>query len=140
MKKITNSQWEKIEKNRIISFSKIGYYDEKNNRFEEVARWRNTVGSAGANYGLLQIWTPLYNISLFEHQGGYNTSGGYNKPIANLECCFYQLKKAIENNEIVTDRSTFNYSNCGSISSLMSELKDHLQYHFNKKLFIIDIL
>lgn len=141
MKKITNSQWEKIERNPFNSFYKIGYYDAEQNRFDEVATWQNHYGTAGANYGLLQIWTPLHNVSFFEKQGGYNTAGGYNKPIANLEGCLYQYKKAVDGKEIVTDHAEgIKYSNCGSIASLMEELKDYLQYHFNVKLFVLPII
>lgn len=138
MKKITNTQREKIEYNPFNSFKKIGWYDEKNNRFQEVARWRNTYGTSGANYGMLNIWCPLFTAHFFEHQGGRNTCGGYNKPIANLESCLYQLKNAIENNEFVHE-GNFNFSSCGSIESLISELKDYLQKMFSVKLFIIDI-
>lgn len=138
MKKITNNMWDKIEHNPVNSFKKIGWYDSENNRFQEVTRWRNTHGTTGANFGMLNLWTPLYDVHFFESQGGRNTCGGYNKPIANLEGCLYQLKKAIENNEI-THEGDFNYSDCGSIDSLMAELKDYLQKMFKVKLFILDI-
>ena len=138
MKKITSNMWDKVEKNLFNSFKKIGWYDSDSNKFQEVARWRNTYGTTGANFGMLNIWTPLFDSHFFESQGGYNVCGGYNKPIANLEGCFYQLKKAIEKGEIVSE-GDFNYSNCGSIDSLMNELKDYLQKQFKVKLFILDI-
>jgi hypothetical protein len=138
MKKITSNMWDKVERLPFNSFKKIGWYDSENNRFQEVARWRNTHGKTGANFGMLNIWTPLYDVHFFESQGGCNVCGGYNKPIANLEGCLYQLKKAIENNEI-THEGDFNYSDCGSIDSLMVELKDYLQKMFRVKLFILDI-
>ena len=139
MKKITSNMWNKVEKNPFNSFKKIGWYDTKNNRFEEVARWRNTYGkSTYANFGMLNIWTSLFDAHFFESQPGCNSAGGYNKPIANLEGCLYQLKNAIEENEIVHEGS-FNFSNCGSIDSLMNELKEYLQKMFSEKLFIIDI-
>ena len=138
MKKITSAQWEKIERNPFNSFKKIGWYNQETNRFEEVARWRNTYTKNGSNYGMLNIWSPLYDVHIFESQGSNNTCGGYNKPIANLESCLYQLKKAIDNNEIVHE-GNFNFSSCGSIDSLISELKDYLQKMFKVKLFIVDI-
>jgi hypothetical protein len=138
MKKITSNMWDKVEKLPFNSFKKIGWYDSENNRFQEVARWRNTHGKTGANFGMLNLWTPLYDVHFFESQGGCNVCGGYNKPIANLEGCLYQFKKAIENNEI-THEGDFNYSQCGSIDSLMTELKDYLQKMFKVKLFILDI-
>ena len=139
MKKITSTQWDKIEHNTLNSMKKIGYYDAEKNRFEEVARWRNTYGkSTHANFGMLNLWTPLFSAHFFESQPGCNSAGGYNKPIANLESCLYQLKNAIENNEIVHE-GDFSYSNCGDISSLMEELKNYLQKMYVAKLFIIDI-
>lgn len=138
MKKITSNMWDKVERLPFNSFKKIGWYDSENNKFQEVARWRNTHGTTGANFGMLNLWTPLYDVHFFESQGGCNVCGGYNKPIANLEGCLYQLKKAIENNEI-THEGDFNYSDCGSIDSLMIELKDYLQKMFKVKLFILDI-
>ena len=139
MKKITSNMWDKVEYNPFNSFKKIGWYDSKNNRFQEVARWRNTYSKAsGANYGMLNLWTPLYDAHFFESQGGRNTCGGYNKPIANLEGILYQYKNALEN-ELVNDCGDFSYSNCGSIDSLMNELKDFLQKQFKEKLFILDI-
>ena len=138
MKKITNNMWGKVERNPFNSFKKIGWYDADNNRFQEVVRWRNTYGSTGANFGMLNIWSPLFDAHFFESQGGRNVCGGYNKPIANLEGVFYQLKEAIKKGEIVSE-GDFNYSNCGSIDSLMTELKDYLQKQFKVKLFILDI-
>ena len=139
MKKITSNMWDKIEFNPVNSYKKIGLYDSEKNCFVEVARWRNTYNKAsGANYGMLNLWTPLYNAHFFESQGGRNTCGGYNKPIANLEGCLYQFKSAIENNEIVHE-GDFSYSGCGSIDSLMEGLKDYLQKMYSVKLFIIDI-
>lgn len=140
MKKLTSSQWDKIEKNALNSMKKIGWYDAKNNRFQEVARWRNTYGhSTYANFGMLNLWTPLFDAHFFESQPGCNSAGGYNKPIANLEGCLYQLREAIENNEIVHE-GDFNYSTCGSIDSLVNELKNYLQKMFKETLFIIDII
>ena len=131
--------WDKVEYNPYNSFKKIGWYDAENNRFQEVARWRNTYSKqSGANYGMLNIWSPLFDAHFFESQGGRNTCGGYNKPIANLEGCLYQLENAIDKNEIVHE-GTFNYSNCGSIDSLMNELKEYLQKMFKVELFILDI-
>jgi len=139
MKKITNSMWDKIEFNPINSYKKIGFYDSEKNCFYEVARWRNTYSKAsGANYGLLNIWCPLYDVHFFESQGGRNTCGGYNKPIANLEGVLYQYKKALET-ELVNDCGDFTCNNCGSIDSLISELKNFLQKMYKAKLFIIDI-
>lgn len=140
MKKLTDSQWKKVEYNPINSMKKIGWYDEKNNRFQEVARWKNCYGTSGANYGILFIWNSLHNFIGYSMQGGRNTCGGYNKPIANMESCLYQYEKAIKNNEIVSEKLEKSFSNCGSIDSLTIELKDYLQKYFNKKLFIIDIL
>lgn len=140
MKTITNSMWEKVEKNTLNSMKKIGWYDSKNNRFQEVARWRNTYGkSTYANFGMLNIWCPLYDAHFFESQPGCNSAGGYNKPIANLEGCLYQFKKAIEKNELVHE-GEFNFSYCGSIDSLLEGLKDYLQKMYKEKLFIIDIM
>lgn len=140
MKEITSTMWEKVERNTLNSMKKIGWYDSEKNRFQEAARWRNTYGkSTYANFGMLNIWTPLYDAHFFESQGGCNTCGGYNKPIANLEGCLYQFKKAIEKNEIVHE-GDFNFSSCGSIDSLIEELKDYLQKMFKVKLFIIDII
>ena len=140
MKTITNSMWNKVEKNTLNSMKKIGWYDSKNNRFQEVARWRNTYGkSTFANFGMLNLWTPLYDAHFFESQGGCNVCGGYNKPIANLEGCLYQYKKALEN-ELVNDCGEFAFSSCGSIDSLIEELKNFLQKMFKEKLFIIDII
>ena len=138
MKKITSKMWDKVEYNPFNSFKKIGWYDSKANKFQEVARWRNTYGSTGANFGMLNLWTPLFDAHFFESQGGRNICGGYNKPIANLEGCLYQLKKAIDDGELVHE-GDFNYSDCGSIDSLMAELKDYLQKMFKEKLFVLDI-
>lgn len=138
MKKITNNQWDKIEHLPFNSFKKIGFYDVEKNNFFEVARWRNVYGSTGANFGMLNIWSPLFDCHIFESQPGRNSAGGYNKPIANLEGCLYQLKNAIEKNELVHE-GQLSYSNCGSIDSLMNELKEYLQKMYNKKLFILDI-
>ena len=141
MKKITSSMWDKIEYNPNNSYKKIGYYDSEKNTFCEVARWRNTYSKAsGANYGMLNIWSPLYTVHFFESQGGRNTCGGYNKPIANLESVLYQYADALNNNELVNDCGDFNYSHCGSIDSLISELKDFLQKMYKAKLFVIDII
>ena len=139
MKKITSNMWDKVERLPFNSFKKIGWYDSENNRFQEVARWRNTHGKTGANFGMLNIWSPLYNVHFFESQGGRNTCGGYNKPIANLEGVLYQYKNALENNELVNDCGDFNYSHCGSIDSLIGELVNFLQKMYIKKLFVIDI-
>lgn len=140
MKKITSYMWDKIEYNLVNSYKKIGFYDDENNRFFEVARWRNTYNKAsGANYGMLNLWTPLYNAHFFESQGGRNTCGGYNKPIANLEGVLYQYKKALDNHELVNDCGEFVCSDCGSIDSLISELVNFLQKMYIKKLFVIDI-
>ncbi len=138
MKKLTSSQWDKIERNPFNSFKKIGWYNTDRNYFEEVARWRNTYGTTGANFGMLNIWSPLFDAHFFESQPGRNSAGGYNKPIANLEGCLYQLKKAVENGEIVSE-GQITYSNCGSIDSLMKELMEYLQRQFKVKLFILDI-
>lgn len=140
MKKITNSMWDKVEKNTLNSMKKIGWYDSKNNRFQEVARWRNTYGkSTYANFGMLNLWTPLYDAHFFESQPGCNSAGGYNKPIANLNGCLYQYKKALEN-ELVNDCGEFTYSSCGSIDSLIEELRNFLQKMYKEKLFVIDIM
>lgn len=140
MKKITNAQWERVEHNPLNSMKKIGFYDAEKNSFVEVARWRNAYSQAsGANYGLLQVWTVLFNSAFFESQGGRNTCGGYNKPIANLESCLYQLQEAIKKNEVVHE-GDFEFSSCGSIDSLMRELMEYLQKMYSAKLFIIDIL
>lgn len=61
MKKLTSSQWDKIERNPFNSFKKIGWYNTDRNCFEEVARWRNTYGTTGANFGMLNIWSPLFD-------------------------------------------------------------------------------
>jgi len=140
MKKLSNSQWDKIEYNPLNSFSKIGWYNQKENRFEEVARWRNTHGTSGTNDGCLQIWSETFNFIAFEHQPGRNYAGGYNKPIANLEGCLYQLSQAIKNNEVVTDCGSFDFSRCGSITSLMEELRDYLQKQYKVKLFILPLI
>lgn len=139
MKKITSTQWERVEYNPLNSMKKIGFYDADSNCFVEVARWRNAFSpSSGANYGLLQIWTPLFEACFFESQGGRDTCGGYNKPIANLESCLYQLQQAIEKNELVHE-GEFDFSACGSIDSLIKELMDYLQKMYKANLFIIDI-
>ena len=133
--------WDKVEKNTLNSMKKIGWYDSKTNRFQEVARWRNTYGkSTFANFGMLNIWCPLYNAHFFESQGGCNVCGGYNKPVANLESCLSQYKKALEENELVNDCGEYELSACGSIDSLIEELKNFLQKMFREKLFIIDII
>lgn len=136
---LSSSQWDKIEYNPLNSMAKIGYYNEERNTFEEVARWRNTHGTSGTNDGCLQIWSVTFNFIGYEHQKGWDYSGGYNKPIANLEACLYQLKEAIERKEVVTDCGDFNYSSCGSIDSLLNELKDYLQKQYTKKLFIVSV-
>ena len=136
MKQITNTFYDRIEKNNKNSFYKICFFDGK--KLQEVARWRNSYNSnSGANYGLLQIWSCLYAVSFGESQGGYNTCGGYNKLIANLEGCLYQFKTALEN-ELVNDCSKFEYSSCGSIDSLLDELKNYLQKQYKEKLFLVD--
>ena len=140
MKKITNTQWERVEYNPLNSMKKIGFYDGTSNTFVEVARWRNTYSQAsGANYGLLQVWAVLFNVSFFESQGGRNTCGGYNKPIANLESCLYQLQDAIKKNELVHE-GDFEFSSCGSIDSLIHELMAYLQKMYSATLFIVDII
>ncbi len=139
MKKLTDSQWEKIEYNALNSMAKIGFYNEERNTFEEVARWRNTHTREGANDGCLQIWSITFDFIGYDHQKGNNYSCGYNKPIANLEGCLYQLKEAIKEKEVVTDCGDFNYSNCGSIDSLLNELKDYLQKQYSEKLFIVSV-
>lgn len=139
MKKISNTFWDKIENNNKNSFYKICFYNVEKNCVEEVARWRNSYNSnSGANYGLLQMWTRTFNCSIGESQGGRNTHGGYNKPIANLKSCLYQFKNAINNRELVTDCGEFEYSSCGSITSLLEELKNYLQKQYTIKLFIMD--
>ena len=139
MKNITNSMWNKIEHNGKNSYYKIGFYNKERNCFEEVARWRNAYNSnSGANYGLLQMWTRTFSVNLFESQGGRNTCGGYNKPIANLEGCLYQFQKAIENKEIVTDGGEFEFSYCGSIESLLSGLMAYIQKQYIMPLFLMD--
>jgi hypothetical protein len=117
---------------------KIGFYDSNKNTFVEIARWRNSNNNMGANFGLLQLWTPLYCAAFYDKQKNNNLAGNYNKPTANLESCLWQFKKAIEKKEIVSE-NTINYSDCGSIDSLIRELKDYLQYMYKEKLFIIDI-
>lgn len=139
MKKLSSNQWDKIEYNALNSMAKIGYYNEERNTFEEVARWRNTHSREGANDGCLQIWSVTFDFIGYEHQKGNNYAGGYNKPIANLESCLHQLKKAIENKEIVTDCGAYTVDSCGSIDSLLNELKDYLQKQYNKKLFIVHV-
>lgn len=138
MKEIKHTQWNKVERLPFNSFKKIGWYNQDRNCFEEVARWRNTYGTTGANFGMLNIWSPLFDAHFFESQPGRNSAGGYNKPIANLEGCLYQLKKAVETGEIVSE-GQITYSNCGSIDSLMKELMEYLQRQFKVKLFILDI-
>lgn len=131
-KKITSAMFDKIEYNALNSFYKIGFYDVEKNQFNEVARWRNSYNkSSGANYGLLQVWSITFDFIYFESQGGFNTCGGYNKPIANLEGCLYNLKKAHED---------FNFSNCGSIESLMNELMVYLQQQYKAKLFLLPLI
>ena len=138
-KTIPSSIYDRSEKNNKNQFYKIGYYDTEKNCFCEVARFRNSYNAAsGANYGLLQIWSITFNAAYYETQGGRNTCGGYNKPIANLESCLYQLKCDIEDNKIVTDCGEFSCSSCGSILSLLSELKDYLQKQYTIKLFIMN--
>lgn len=139
MKKITDTQWERVEYKPLNSMKKIGFYDADKNQFIETARWRNAFSpSSGANYGLLQIWSPLFNACFFESQGGRNTCGGYSKPIANLESCLYQFQQAVEKNELVHE-GEFAFSSCGSIDSLIKELTAYLQKMYKAKLFIIDI-
>ena len=139
MKKISNTFYDRIEKNNKNSFYKICFFNVEKNNVEEVARWRNSYNpNSGANYGLLQMWARTFNCSIGESQGGWNTCGGYNKPIANLEGCLYQFKNAINNRELVTDCGDFEYSSCGSITSLLEELKNYLQKQYTVKLFIMD--
>ena len=138
MKQVTNYMYSRIEYNHINSMKKIGYYDSDKNTFVEVARWRNSNNNMGANFGLLQLWTPLYCVCFYDKQKNNNLAGNYNKPIANLEGCLWQFKKAIEKKEIVSE-GKINFSDCGSIDSLIRELKDYLQYMYKEKLFIIDI-
>ena len=136
MKKITSTFYDRIENNNKNSFYKICFYDGE--RLQEIARWRNSYNAnSGANYGLLQIWSCLYDVSFCESQGGWNTCGGYNKPIANLESCLYQFKTALEN-ELVNDCGPFEFSYCGSIDSLLDELKNFLQKQYKVKLFLVD--
>lgn len=139
MKKISSTFWDKIENNNKNSFYKICFYDYEGEKLQEVARWRNSYNSnSGANYGLLQIWSCTFNCSFGESQGGWNTCGNYDKPIANLEGCLYQLGQAIKNKEIITDCPVFTYSSCGSITSLLEELKEYLQKQYKTKLFLVD--
>lgn len=139
MRKIPSTIYDRIENNNKNQFYKIGFYDDVNNSFYEVARFRNSYNSnSGANYGLLQIWSCTFTQSYYETQGGYNTCGGYNKPIANLESCLYQLSQDIENKKVVTDCGAFEVSSCGSVTSLMDGLKNYLQKQYIKKLFVID--
>lgn len=129
MKKITSTQYDRIEGNQLNSFVRIGWYNAERNCFEEVARWRNSFNkNSGANYGLLQVWSICFDFSAFESQGGYNTCGGYNKPIANLESCLWQFQK---------EHADFQYSSCGSIDSLLNSLKEYLQKQYKVKLFTI---
>ena len=138
-KTIPSSIYDRIEKNNKNQYYKIGYYDTEKNCFCEVARFRNSYNAAsGVNYGLLQIWAITFDWAGYETQGGYNTCGGYNKPIANLESILYDFKYAIENNEIVTDCGSFGCSSCGSVLSLLGELKDYLQKQYTVNLFIMD--
>lgn len=139
MKKITSSFFDKIGYNPQSYNVKIGWYDNAKNRFVEVARFRNSYNkTSGANYGLLQIWSITFNFSASEMQGGYNACGNYDKPIANLEGCLYQLENALKNRELVCDAAIPHFSDCGSIDSLMNELKDFLQCQYIKTLFIIN--
>ncbi len=138
MRKITSSQWDNVEYNAWNSAKKIGFYNADKNCFEEIVRWRNAYNkTTGSNYGLLQIWTNLYSFSFFEKQGSRNQCGGYNKPIANLESCLYQFEEEMKENPY--GRKEFKFSSCGSIDSLINELKDYLQYQYKEKLFIIGI-
>ena len=137
IKKVSNTHFDRVEYNPKNSFYKICWYDVKSNRLQEIARWRNSYNmTSGANYGLLQLWTPTFDCCLSDSQGGRNTCGGYNKPIANLEGCLYQLQKAIEEGELVTDCGPFNFSSCGSIESLLAELMGYIQKQFKVKLFL----
>jgi hypothetical protein len=139
MRKITNNQWNKVEYRPLNSYRKIGFYDSAKNNFVEVARWRNSYGKDGTNDGILQIWSITFDFLGYDHQRGNNYSCGYNKPIANLEGCLYQLKTDIENGAIITDCGDFNYSHCGSIESLIEELKNYLQKQYKEKLFILSL-
>jgi hypothetical protein len=129
-RKITNRMWDSVEYNPKNQYYKICYFNTEKNQLEEVARFRNAFNkNSRANYALLQIWTPCYDEVYFEKQGGCNTCGGYNKPIANLESCLYQFEK---------NHDDFKIMNCGSILSLMNELLSYLQRHYIEKLFIVD--
>lgn len=144
MRNIPSSIYDRIEHNNKNQFYKIGYYDAEKNSFVEVARFRNSYNkSSGANYGLLQVWSVTFDWAGYETQGGYNTCGGYNKPIANLESILYNFKKAIENHEIITDCGpfacgAFDFSSCGSVTSLLGELKGYLQKQYTVSLFLMD--
>ena len=139
MRKISSTIYDRIENNKKNEFYKIGYYDNEKNSFIEIARFRNSCNmTSGANYGLLQIWSITFDAGYYETQGGYNTCGGYNKPIANLESCLYQLECDIKNNKIITDGGDFSCSSCGSVLSLLGELKDYLQKQYTVNLFIMD--
>lgn len=139
MRKISSTFYDRIENNNKNQYYKIGYYNQERKGFNEVARFRNSYNKdSGANYGLLQIWSCTFNFAACESQGGRNTCGGYNKPIANLEGCLYQLKKAIENNEIITDCGAFDFSECGSVVSLLDGLMKYLQKQYNVPLFLLD--
>lgn len=129
--RITSNMWEKIEKNDKNSQVKIGWYNPEKNQFNEVIRWRNSYNArSGANYGLLQIWSILFDFRAWESQGGFNTCGGYNKPIANLEGCLYSFQQM---------HGDFKFSNCGSISSLLEELTAYIQRQYKVKLFTVTI-
>ena len=137
---IPNSVWDSVEYNPLSYNIKIGFYNRVDNCFCEVARFRNSYNkNSGANYGILQIWNSIFNCSFYEKQGGRNTCGGYNKPIANLESCLYQFSNFTDsfmNKELQGLKHSFN--NCGSIDSLMNELRDVLQCLYNSPLFIIN--
>lgn len=139
MRKVTSVIYDRVENNPKNSYWKIGYYCKDSNSFVEVARWRNSYSPAsGANYGLLQIWSITFDAQISETQGGRNTCGGYNKPIANLEGCLWQLKKAFENRELCSDAGAFEYPDCGSVTSLLEALKNRLQKQYVTPLFLID--
>ena len=130
--KITPTMFDKIEYNNKNSYQKIGYFDLEKNQFCEVARWRNSYSkNSGANYGLLQIWAVTFDFASFSSQGGRNTCGGYNKPVANLENCLHQFSKSAEG-------TGFSFSSYGSTQSLLEELKNYLQNQYKAKLLLLD--
>lgn len=134
MKRLSSSQWDRVEYNPLNHYVKIGYYDINHNSFVEVARFRNAYTHNGSNYGLLQIWDEIHpTYAFFNAQGSNNTCGGYNKPIANLEGCLYQFKEEIKK----SFNEDFTFSDCGSIDSLTTGLMNYLQSQYRIKLFKI---